>query len=243
MSSVRVGALSDHRLFWESLSRIIVKERSFRLVAVTADTLVKASGAVRPQILLLDSRLSGALGLCRRCAPAREPRIIFVAVADDDASAADALIAGARGILYRSARAKDVVKAVTLVHEGKIFAPRHVVAAAWDKCRPGAAADERIAGWQRLSAREREVLRYAAAGLSNKALADQLAISEATVKAHLTHVFQKLGCRSRTELAAAYHGILPLDGEHAARRRAAAARVTPETAHTRLSADRRTPSG
>jgi DNA-binding NarL/FixJ family response regulator len=243
MSSVRVSVLSDHRLLSESLSRIIAAQRSFRLVAVTADALVKASAAVRPEILLLDSRLTGALALCRRCAPARELRIIFVAVPDEDASAADGLIAGARGILYRSARVKDVVKAVTLVHQGKIFAPRHVVAAAWDKCRPGAAADERIAGWQRLSAREREVLRYAAAGLANKELAQQLTISEATVKVHLTHVFQKLGCRSRAELAAAYHGILPLDGEHAARRRAAAARVRPLAALARPSADRRTPSG
>ena len=219
MSSVSVGVLSDHRLFSESLSRIIAAQRSFRLVAVTADTLARASGAIRPQIVLLDSRLEGALALCRRCAPARELRIVFVAVPDDDLSAADGLIAGARGILFRSSRAKDVVKAVTLVHEGKIFAPRHVVAAAWEKCMPGAAADERIAGWQRLSAREREVLRYAAAGLANKELASQLAISEATVKVHLTHVFQKLGCRSRTELAAAYHGILPLDSEGSARRR------------------------
>ena len=219
MSSVRVGVLSDHRLFSESVWRIIAGHGSFRPLGVTADTLVQASGAARPQILLLDSRVDGALDLCRRCAPAREPRIILVAVPEDDMSAADGLIAGARGILYRSATSKDVVKAVTLVHQGKIFAPRHVVAAAWEKCKPGAAADERIAGWQRLSAREREVLRYAAAGLANKELAQQLTISEATVKVHLTHVFQKLGCRSRAELAAAYHGILPIDSEHAARRR------------------------
>jgi DNA-binding NarL/FixJ family response regulator len=219
MSSVRVSVLSDHRLFSESLSRIIAAERSMRLVPVTADSLLKASGAARPQILLLDSRLAGAVALCQRCAPGREPRIILVAVPDEDSSAADGLIAGARGIVYRSARARDVVKAVTLVHQGKIFAPRHVVAAAWEKCLPGAAAHERIAGWQSLSAREREVLRHAAAGLANKELAHQLAISEATVKVHLTHVFQKLGCRSRTELAAAYHGIRPLDEERPARRR------------------------
>ena len=60
-----------------------------------------------------------------------------------------------------------------------------------------------------LSEREREVLVHTATGLSNKELADRLGISEGTVKAHLTSIFQKLGVRGRTELAAAYHGIIP----------------------------------
>jgi len=59
-----------------------------------------------------------------------------------------------------------------------------------------------------LSSREKEVLRHAATGLSNKELAERLAISEATVKVHLTHIFQKLGVRGRAELAAVYHGLL-----------------------------------
>lgn len=62
---------------------------------------------------------------------------------------------------------------------------------------------------QRLSDREREVFRHAAMGLSNKELAQRLAVSQATVKAHLTSIFQKLGLRSRAELAAAHHGMLP----------------------------------
>ncbi len=61
---------------------------------------------------------------------------------------------------------------------------------------------------ERLSGREREVYRHTAAGLSNKELADRLSISEATVKVHLTHIFRKLGVRSRGELAAAYFGII-----------------------------------
>jgi len=62
---------------------------------------------------------------------------------------------------------------------------------------------------KRLSDREREVFRHAATGLSNRELAKRLAISQATVKAHLTSIFQKLGLRGRAELAAAYHGMLP----------------------------------
>jgi DNA-binding CsgD family transcriptional regulator len=57
----------------------------------------------------------------------------------------------------------------------------------------------------RLSRREREVLRHAATGISNKELAARLDISEATVKVHLTRIFQKLGISSRAALAATYH--------------------------------------
>jgi DNA-binding NarL/FixJ family response regulator len=60
----------------------------------------------------------------------------------------------------------------------------------------------------RLSTRETEVFRHAATGVGNKELADRLAISQATVKVHLTHIFQKLGVQSRAELAAAYHGLI-----------------------------------
>jgi DNA-binding NarL/FixJ family response regulator len=60
---------------------------------------------------------------------------------------------------------------------------------------------------RRLSRREREVFRYAATGMANKELAQRLAISEATVKVHLTRIFQKLGVSGRAELAAAYHGL------------------------------------
>ncbi len=129
----------------------------------------------------------------------------------------DALIAGARGVLYEGSGTSELRQAIALVQQGKIWAPRHVVAAAWQKCLPAAEAGHRMTGWQRLSAREREVLRHAAAGFANKELADRLAITEATVKVHLTHIFQKIGCRSRSELAAAYHGVAPLDAKRPAR--------------------------
>jgi len=66
---------------------------------------------------------------------------------------------------------------------------------------------------EQLSRREREIFRHAASGLANKELATQFAIEEATVKAHLTRIFQKLGVRGRAELAAVYHGGQPLKRE------------------------------
>jgi DNA-binding NarL/FixJ family response regulator len=214
MSAVRVGILSETRLFVEGLSRIVGAEADLRFVDVgDEDALMAAAPSARPQILLLDGRMDRALAACQRCATVGDLKILVLAVPEGGTLAADVLLSGARGILHQGAPTKHVAQAIALVQQGKIWAPRHVVAAAWKKCMPDADADvgPRIAGWQSLSAREREVLRHAAAGCANKELADRLAISEATVKVHLTHIFRKVGCRSRSELAAAYHGIIPLD--------------------------------
>jgi DNA-binding NarL/FixJ family response regulator len=135
--------------------------------------------------------------------------IILFAAPDDDSWAPDALGAGARGILPRSAGAADLVHAVRVVHDGLIWGRRRVIVAWLDRLTSnggpphngGAVLEDRLSG------REREVFRHAAAGLGNREVAKSLAISEATVKVHLTRIFQKLGLRSRGELAAAYHGI------------------------------------
>jgi DNA-binding CsgD family transcriptional regulator len=65
----------------------------------------------------------------------------------------------------------------------------------------------------------REVFQHAATGKGNKELAVALAVSEATVKVHLTRIFQKLGLRGRAELAAAYHGLLPHQDRNGSRAR------------------------
>ncbi|HZT77982.1 MAG TPA: response regulator transcription factor [Vicinamibacterales bacterium] len=182
--------LSDDRLYSESLSRII-----------SADP-----AAVAPGIAVIDSRMADALARCVEVAASHA--VVIVGVADDD-MAQRALMAGARGIVYKTEPAEHVVKAIELVRSGGIWAPRRVVAAAFAQAigdqrhRTGAAALVR-----RLSQRERDVFYVAASGAGNKQIADHLSISEATVKVHLTHIFKKLGIQSRGQLAAAYHGLL-----------------------------------
>jgi DNA-binding NarL/FixJ family response regulator len=161
-------------------------------------------------ILILDSRVPDALTLCRRLRSQDKPRVIFVAAPNDDAWAIRALSAGARGIVYLTAPTVDVAKAVDVVRNGLVWAPRYLVAAALMQhlnAAPALKADIKTVFDERLSRREQEVFCQAALGLGNKELASRLAISQATVKVHLSHIFQKLGLRNRAELAAAYHGI------------------------------------
>jgi DNA-binding NarL/FixJ family response regulator len=212
MLSIRIAILSDDRLLGEGLQRIIAGEPSFVVVG-EGDRAVfgRPLRAARPQVVLVDSRMEGALALCAELRREGAPAVIFMAGQGDDAWVMSALEAGARGILAKSARADDLVKALRVVSEGQVWAPRHVMAG-WMEHRATASAAVRAGEpilKQRLSDRERQVFRHAAMGLSNKELAKRLAISQATVKAHLTSIFQKLGLRGRAELAAAYHGMLP----------------------------------
>lgn len=208
---VRIAVLSDDSRRSEAWTTAINSDRAYAATAFTTNGggLRAAVKSASPDFLVIDQQLPGAISLCGDLTSVDGPRTILANVDEHDESAIDALSAGARGIVYASAAPAEVLKALRGVAGNQIWAPRHVVVAMWMRMRmeheKRLAAETALA--QRLSSREREVFRYAAAGLGNKEVANRLAISEATVKVHLTHIFQKLGLRGRGELAAAYHGI------------------------------------
>ncbi|MBZ5556218.1 MAG: response regulator transcription factor [Acidobacteriia bacterium] len=211
MSLVRVTVISDDPLFAEGLRRILAAEASLGLVQLDRGPARSPLRVAAPLVVLLDYRTKDRLRLCQDL-NRQGARVLMLEIPDGEAAALEAIHAGARGLLGRSASAEEVVKAVGLVHQGGVWAPRQVLVAALTRRVTAAADDERAmpaGAWGHLSAREREVLALAAIGLANKEVADRLDISEATVKTHLTHIFQKVGVRSRTELAAAYYGIAP----------------------------------
>jgi two-component system, NarL family, nitrate/nitrite response regulator NarL len=209
MVRVRLAVLTDDRLLCEGLLRILGAEPAVHVVGNYGAAAIRQaqSGA---NVLLIDSRIAGALDLCACIRDHGGPSVILIGAPDDHAWAVKALTHGARGILARHARAEDLLNAVRAVDDGVIWASRRVLSACIAELTRAHAVKAQEPGRveEILSARERDVFRLAAGGLGNKALAERLAISEATVKVHLTHIFQKLGVRGRGELAAAYHGLL-----------------------------------
>jgi DNA-binding NarL/FixJ family response regulator len=203
---VRIALLSDDRLFSDGVAGILLTDRECSVDLYDADGAGSIAGA---DVVLIDSRLPDALQLCAVVHPASA---LLVAAPADETWCRDALCAGASGVLPKTARGQELVQAVRAVCDGSVWAPRRVMAscirhlaASVAAHRDGAARPE-----EHLSRREREIFRQAATGLANKELASQFAIGEATVKAHLTRIFQKLGVRGRAELAAVYHGVVPM---------------------------------
>ncbi len=201
MSAARISVASDDRLFRDGVIEIVrAAEPSF---------IVRAyDGGDDADVVLVDSRMEISLATCADLRRARGIQSILIAAPDDDAWASRAIGAGARGVVPRSADAEQVVRAIRVVRDGLIWAPRRVMAATIDLLtRDQSARNSDTAIEQRLSAREREVFRHAVRGLANKEVAGRLGVTEATVKVHLSHIFQKLGVRCRTQLAAQFYGI------------------------------------
>jgi len=206
MGAIRVAIVGDDRLFRDGLQQILRTDPSL----LVTDENEHASIASDVDVRLIDARF-GHLIAEKTIPTGGRPHVIVVNGPDDDAWAADALSAGVRGILERTAGAADLLKAIRVVHDGGIWARRRWLIACVKRAvntrHEPTPARMPVTLDQRLSKREWEVFRQAATGAGNKELADRLAISEATVKAHMTRIFQKLGVNGRAELAATYYGL------------------------------------
>ncbi|MEV4947186.1 response regulator transcription factor [Streptomyces sp. NPDC053755] len=165
-----------------------------------------------PDVVLMDLRMPGGNGveaiaeLTRRGARAR---VLVLTTYDTDTETLPAIEAGATGYLLKDAPREELFAAVRAAAEGRTVLSPAVATRLVSRVRtPAAPADES------LSAREREVLELVAKGTSNRAIAAELFISEATVKTHLTHIYAKLGSKDRAAaVATAYdRGILGRGG-------------------------------
>ena len=211
MGAIRVAIVADGQLFREGLHQILRRDPSLLIADDPNNSLSNEDVDIR----LVDARLGEPIAESIIPAAGR-PHVVVVNVPDDDAWVVDALSAGVRGILARTAGADDLLKAIRVVHDGGIWAHRRWLIACVKRSvgtrheQPATSPSSNVD--DRLSKREREVFQHAATGAGNKELADRLAISEATVKVHMTRIFQKLGLNGRAELAAAYYGLrLPKD--------------------------------
>jgi len=218
---IRIAVLSDSGLFRSGLRRILEAYRSVVLVGEgSAPPVRDLVRACAPHILLVDAQIKGALAVCGEVRQnGARPRVILAGAEGDDGWALQALKSGARGILGKSATVETLLKAVRVVHEGEVWASKRVLTLTVEELaarRLSPQVEPSIKS--RLSQREQEIVRLIASGLSNKEVANRLAITEATVKAHLTHIFQKLMLRGRGQLAALYHqSLMPLAAKNVAR--------------------------
>ena len=209
--SIRIALLSDSALFRSGLRRLLSSDRSFLVVGeITAPPIREALRSSVPQILLVDAQTRGALEICRELRlNGVRPWVILAGADGQEGWAVEALKTGVRGILPKSASVENLLKAVRVVHQGEVWASNRVIALTVAELAARSVSPAgKLAFGERLSAREQEIVHLVVDGLSNFEVATRLGITEATVKAHLTHIFQKLALRGRAQLAAHYHGRL-----------------------------------
>ena len=205
--------IADSRpMFRDGLRRLLQTEPRLRIVGETGPgfdvaTLVRD---LRPHILLVDFEPQTTFETLKTLAESGETvHTIILAEHVDDADLAKALQLGARGLVLRDSAADVLFKSIHSVLAGHYWIASDSVVDATAGLRKLEVElkRRRVFG---LTPREQEIVRMVVGGLTNKVIAEQLAIGENTVKSHLTHIFNKVGASSRIELAlfAAHHRLL-----------------------------------
>jgi DNA-binding NarL/FixJ family response regulator len=205
--AVRVLIADDQALVRAGFRMILESEEDLDVVAEAENGAQAVELAHRhlPDVILMDIRMPEVDGLeaTRRLladGPGPKPRILVLTTFDLDEYVYETLRAGASGFLLKDTPPEQLVSAIRLVAAGEaLLAPsvtKRVIEQYVGAARP---ARERPRGLDELTARELEVLRLIARGLSNAEIARELFVGETTVKTHVAHVLTKLGLRDRVQ--------------------------------------------
>lgn len=192
---MRLVVVDDHPIVLGGLDRLFSTVPDFDVVArcQTGEAALAAAGGLRPDLVLLDLKLPDMSGLdvLRAVkAGAAPPRVVILSAAVTAQEVAAARALGADGLLYKDLAPDDLITEVRRAMAGLRPFPTDLP--------EDAAMLERFA---QLTARERDIVIATSRGLRNRAIADELGISEGTVKLHLHNIYEKLRIQSRVELA------------------------------------------
>nr|WP_251067742.1 MULTISPECIES: response regulator transcription factor [Corynebacterium] len=204
---IRVLLADDHEIVRLGLRSVLEGAEDIDVVGevATAEAAVSAAQAGGIDVILMDLRFGAGVEGTRvmggaeataqiRSAMATPPKVLVVTNYDTDADILGAIEAGAVGYLLKDAPPQELLAAVRSTAEGDSALSPIVADRLMTRVRTPRTS---------LTPRELEVLQLVAAGASNRQIGQDLMLSEATVKSHLVHIYDKLGVRSRTSAVAA----------------------------------------
>lgn len=217
---ISILLVDDHALMREGLRQLLECEDDMRVVgeAVNGLEAMQQVRRLQPDVVLMDISMPIVDGLAvTRQITSEYPSVavIMLTMFRQQQQVLQAMRNGARGYLLKSASSQEVAQAIRKVHEGGMLIESEVTGALVNEYRrlsdlspDGLPVNPAT---RSLTPREIEIVRYVAAGMSNKEIAGRLVYSEKTVKNYLSIIFQKLGIRDRTQAAifALRQGLIP----------------------------------
>ena len=198
-SKIRVVVADDHQVVRSGLQQLLATTPDILMVGAAANgvEVLAIVGELHPDVVLMDLSMPGIDGVeATRRLSVEHPasRVLVLTSFSDQTRILNALEAGADGYLLKDADPDDIAEAIRSVHRGESPLDPKAARVLLESRR---VRRETVP----LTDREREVLGLVRDGLANKQIARRLGISERTVKAHLTSVFQRLGVSDRTQAA------------------------------------------
>ena len=198
--------VDDHEVVRQGLVSMLGRRPEFQVVA-EAGTVAEAVAAARrfePNLVVMDVRLPDGSGIeaCREIrADLPDTRVVILTSYPDEDAVLSAIVAGASGYLLKQVRARDLVAALQAVGRGESLLDPAVTGRGLERVRriaTGAATDELSA----LTAQEQKILMLVAEGKTNKQIADEVYLSDKTVKNYVSSILSKLNLERRAQAAA-----------------------------------------
>jgi len=198
---IKVLIADDHAVLRHGLRLILQETPDLRVVGEAADgeTAVTLTQELQPDVVLMDLNMPGLNGVeathrIRSSQP--HVHVVVLTISKKDKDLIEAVKAGAKGYLIKSAQSSEVIEAIRRVAAGEAILPPALMARVLDELTNPTPTPEILTG------REQEIIKLVAQGLGNKSIARTLYISENTVKTHMRHILEKLNLSNRAEAAA-----------------------------------------
>jgi DNA-binding NarL/FixJ family response regulator len=203
---IRIVIADDHDLYRRGMQAVMSTEGDLVVVgeARDGDEVVRVAVDLAPDVVLMDVRMPARDGIdaCRSIKE-RVPasKIIMLTSSDEESDLFEALKAGASGYLLKELPAEEIAASIRSVHGGQPIIPAQMAAQLITEFGRISRHSEQAPPGPKLTDRELEVLRLVSRGLGNREIAQQLFISENTVKNHVSNILEKLQLHSRIEAA------------------------------------------
>jgi DNA-binding NarL/FixJ family response regulator len=213
---IRVLLVEDQALIRDGIKVMLSLEPDLQVVG-TADngaTAIEQATVLQPDLILMDIQMPVMDGkAATRIICDRFPtiKVLVLTTFDDDQNIAEAMKAGAKGYLLKDMPSEELAQAIRFVYKGYTQMGPGLLEKIIAKVPASTAANKEKTPQQNLSAltnREQDVLRLIGMGATNREIAEKLYISEGTVKTHVTHLFNRLNLKNRSQLAIYANSIL-----------------------------------
>jgi DNA-binding NarL/FixJ family response regulator len=209
---IRVLLVDDNAIVRRGIASLLAETPDIEVVGEAADGRegIAMAAELRPDVVCLDVRMPVMDGVAAAGALSERAKVLMLSYSDEQHLVTGAIRNGAAGYLVHGRfEPEELEVRIRAVAAGEMVLSPAVTPAVFDALRraPAAEADDDQAGLGSLTAREREVLNLLARGRSNADIAQELFITNKTVKNHLSRIYEKIGVHSRAEAIALWLGV------------------------------------